>query len=81
MAAGIEAGVASKQQQIKTRDPAPGKIWIERLERPDRITREQLANWMSGIGFELIDTFDIFQGENNPKGTGMPERWFVVYGR
>ena len=47
----------------------------------DRITREQLAGWMSGIGFELINTFDIFQGENNPGGTGMPERWFVVYGR
>jgi hypothetical protein len=36
---------------------------------------------MSAIGFELIDTFDLFQGENNPGGTGMPERWFVVYGR
>ena len=47
----------------------------------DRITREQLAGWMSGIGFELMDSFDIFQGENNPGGTGMPERWFVVYGR
>jgi precorrin-6B methylase 2 len=47
----------------------------------DRITREQVADWMSGIGFELIDTFDIFQGENNPGGTGMPERWFVVYSR
>ena len=47
----------------------------------DRITREQVAGWMSGIGFELINTFDIFQGENNPEGTGMPERWFVVYGR
>ena len=47
----------------------------------DRITREQVAGWMSGIGFELINTFDIFQGENNPGGTGMPKRWFVVYGR
>ena len=47
----------------------------------DRITREQLAEWMSGIGFELIDSFDIFQGKNNPEGAGMPERWFVVYGR
>ena len=47
----------------------------------DRITREQVAEWMSGIGFELIDTFNIFQGENNPEGAGMPERWFVVYGR
>jgi len=47
----------------------------------DRITPVQLASWMSGIGFVLIDTFDIFQGENNPSGTNMPERWFVVYGR
>jgi SAM-dependent methyltransferase len=47
----------------------------------DRITPQQLAEWMSGIGFVLIDTFDIFQGENNPEGAGMPERWFVVYGR
>ena len=34
----------------------------------DRITPEQLAQWMSGIGFELTDSFDIFQGENNPRG-------------
>jgi SAM-dependent methyltransferase len=47
----------------------------------DRITREQLEQWMFNIGFALIDTFDIFQGENNPVGAGMPERWFVVYGR
>jgi SAM-dependent methyltransferase len=47
----------------------------------DRITREQVTGWMSGIGFELMDSFDIFQGENNPGGTGMPQRWFVVYGR
>jgi len=47
----------------------------------NRITPEQVAEWMSGIGFELIATFDIFQGKNNPAGTGMPERWFVVYGR
>jgi SAM-dependent methyltransferase len=46
----------------------------------DRITHEQLAGWMSAIGFELIETIDIFQGENNPKGAGMPERWFVIYG-
>jgi len=203
MAVSIGAGFASEQRQVNTRDPTPGKIWIERLERPDRIpglriddviaslklkpgdmvadigagtgafsisfakavapsgmvlaqdiwpelldyiaekakkehvgnirvffhdvfhnvldrqgyleilassvkpggriavieqefddpiakkwdipedriTKEQLAGWMSAIGFELIDTFDIFQGENNPRGTGMPERWFVVYGR
>ena len=47
----------------------------------DRITPEQLAQWMFGIGFELTESFDIFQGENNPLGTGMPERWFVVYSR
>ena len=47
----------------------------------DRITPEQLAEWMSGIGFERVGTFDIFQGENNPSGAGMPERWFVVYSR
>ncbi len=37
MAVGIEAGVASEQRQVNTRDPTPGKIWIERLERPNRI--------------------------------------------
>lgn len=47
----------------------------------DRITRDQLAVWMAGIGFELTDSFDLFQGENNPPGAGMPERWFVVYSR
>jgi len=47
----------------------------------DRITPEQVAEWMSGVDFELINTFDIFQGENNPAGARMPERWFVVYGR
>jgi len=46
-----------------------------------RITPEQLAQWMSAIGFERVDSFDIFQGENNPAGAGMPERWFVVYRR
>jgi ubiquinone/menaquinone biosynthesis C-methylase UbiE len=47
----------------------------------DRITPEQLDQWMFNIGFELTDTFDIFNGENNPGGAGMPERWFVVYSR
>lgn len=47
----------------------------------DRITREQVQSWMAGIGFHLIAEFDIFQGANNPKGAGMPERWFVVYSR
>ena len=54
----------------------------KKWDRPEnRITREQVAEWMSEIGFELVATFDIFEGENNPAGTGMPERWFVVYGR
>lgn len=47
----------------------------------NRITPRQLTEWMSGIGFERIGSFDLFQGENNPPGTGMPERWFVVYRR
>ncbi|HQZ39113.1 MAG TPA: class I SAM-dependent methyltransferase [Vicinamibacterales bacterium] len=47
----------------------------------DRITREQVAEWMAAIGFELVRELDIFQGANNPKGTGMPERWFVIYQR
>jgi SAM-dependent methyltransferase len=47
----------------------------------DRITEQQVAEWMSGIGFVMIDSFDIFKSGNNPAGTGMPERWFVVYGR
>jgi len=51
-------------------------------DRPeDRITREQLAGWMRQAGFELEREFDTFQGRNNPAGTGMPERWFVVYRR
>lgn len=47
----------------------------------DRITREQLAAWMATAGFEFVREFDIFEGANNPKGTGMPERWFVIYQR
>jgi SAM-dependent methyltransferase len=59
-------------------DDPIAKIW----DIPeDRITREQLEQWMSNIGFDLSDTFDIFQGENNPVGAGMPKRWFVVYSR
>lgn len=46
----------------------------------DRIRKEQVDVWMSGIGFRLVGDYDIFQGNNNPKGAGMPERWFVVYG-
>jgi SAM-dependent methyltransferase/mono/diheme cytochrome c family protein len=47
----------------------------------DRITREQVSSWMGNVGFHLIAEFDIFQGANNPKKAGMPDRWFVVYGR
>jgi SAM-dependent methyltransferase len=47
----------------------------------DRITREQLDGWMARAGLQLTGRFDIFEGANNPKGAGMPERWFVVYGR
>jgi len=47
----------------------------------DRITKEQVAGWMSAAGFCLSGEFDIFQGSNNPEGAGMPERWFVVYTR
>jgi precorrin-6B methylase 2 len=47
----------------------------------DRITKDQVNAWMANVGFHLIGDFDIFQGENNPKGAGMPERWFVVYSR
>lgn len=51
-------------------------------DRPeDRITREQVREWMATAGFELVREFDLFQGANNPKGTGMPERWFVIYQR
>lgn len=48
-------------------------------EDADRITREQVRDWMAAAGFELEAEFDLFQGANNPKGTGMPERWFVIY--
>ena len=47
----------------------------------DRITKEQVNTWMTNVGFHLVGDFDIFQGENNPRGAGMPERWFVVYAR
>ena len=47
----------------------------------DRITREQVGRWMFDAGFALVGEFDLFQGDNNPKGAGMPERWFVVYQR
>jgi predicted methyltransferase len=46
----------------------------------DRITPEQVKGWMAAVGFELKAQFDLFEGAKNPPGTGMPERWFVVYG-
>lgn len=50
-------------------------------EDKDRITPEQVKQWMAAVGFELKQSFDMFEGAKNPKGTGMPERWFVIYGR
>jgi predicted methyltransferase len=47
----------------------------------DRITPEQVKTWMATVGFELQAEFDMFQGAKNPPGTGMPERWFVVYAK
>jgi precorrin-6B methylase 2 len=47
----------------------------------DRITKDQVNAWMKNAGFHLVGDHDIFQGTNNPKGAGMPERWFVVYAR
>jgi mono/diheme cytochrome c family protein/SAM-dependent methyltransferase len=49
-------------------------------EDKDRITRDEVKAWMAAIGFELKAEFDMFQGTKNPKGAGMPERWFVIYG-
>lgn len=46
----------------------------------DRIKPEQVKGWMANVGFRLVEEFDTFHGANNPKGTDMPERWFVVYG-
>lgn len=52
----------------------------KKWDRPeDRITRAQVRQWMREIGFQQVGEFDLFQGGNNPAGTGMPERWFVVY--
>lgn len=47
----------------------------------DRITNDQLKGWMATVGFHQVAEFDIFKGKNNPPGTGMPERWFVVYSK
>ena len=54
----------------------------KRWDRPeDRITRDQVHDWMASVGFDFVSEFDLFQGRNNPPGSGMPERWFVVYQR
>jgi ubiquinone/menaquinone biosynthesis C-methylase UbiE len=47
----------------------------------DRITKDQMKTWMANVGFHPVGDYDIFEGENNPKGAGMPQRWFVVYSR
>lgn len=47
----------------------------------NRITREMVDTWMTNVGLRKVGDFDIFQGANNPAGAGMPERWFVVYGK
>lgn len=47
----------------------------------NRITPEQVDEWMRNAGFALSGNFDLFRAGNNPAGTGMPERWFVVYSR
>jgi SAM-dependent methyltransferase len=47
----------------------------------DRITKDQVKGWMANVGFQLVGDFDIFEGANNPPGTGLPQRWFVVYAR
>ena len=47
----------------------------------DRITKDQVGTWMANVGFHRIGDYDIFEGENNPEGAGMPQRWFVVYSR
>jgi SAM-dependent methyltransferase len=50
-------------------------------EDEDRITPQQVSQWMAAIGFELKAQHDLFHDANNPAGTGMPARWFVVYGK
>jgi ubiquinone/menaquinone biosynthesis C-methylase UbiE len=77
LAPGLKPGgrVAIVEQEF---DDPIAKLW----DRPeDRITKEQLRTWMINTGFHFVAEFDMFQGNNNPKGTGMPARWFVVYAR
>jgi len=68
-------------------------IWPGLLDYfAEKAKKEHVGNLQTVLGkgddpnlsrnhIELIDTFDIFQGENNPGGTEMPEHWFVVYSR
>jgi len=56
-------------------------IAIKWDKEEDRIKPEQVKDWMADVGLHLVGNFDIFEGANNPPGTGMPARWFVVYGR
>ena len=41
-------------------------------EDADRITREQVKDWMAAVGFELKAEFDIFQGARTPRAQGCP---------
>jgi ubiquinone/menaquinone biosynthesis C-methylase UbiE len=71
----FEGRIAIVEQEF---DDPIAKQW----DRPeDRITRDQVRAWMASVGFELVGEFVLFLGNNNPPGTGMPERWFVVYQR
>lgn len=68
------ARIAIVEQEF---DDPIAKKWDE---DKDRITKEQVQQWMAELNFELKGEFDMFEGAKNPKGTGMPARWFVVYG-
>jgi ubiquinone/menaquinone biosynthesis C-methylase UbiE len=77
LSSGLKPGgrVAIVEQEF---DDPIAKMW----DRPeDRITKEQLKTWMTNTGFHFVAEFDMFEGSKNPKGTGMPARWFVVYAR
>lgn len=58
-------------------------IWPELLDHVRaKAQRESVGQvWMTNVRFHQVAAFDMFQGANNPKGAGMPERWFVVYAR
>lgn len=69
------ARIAIVEQEF---DDPIAKKW----DRPeDRITREQVREWMARVGFRQVKEVDVFQGANNPAGAGLPERWFVIYER